>query len=209
MSKTKDRKYPGCLPIFEQQAETCAAHFRRQESKCDVFSSARIDDFTDFACTVTVVEGGEEKTLGTKDAATGENYDEARARLKTERRKREAAWPKCEAAQARHRAAMSKQATCIANTGDPGACVKRHGPEVGSAFQETGHFCCSPVRFDFECDAYEEARRTIQVKQTAPGGVRPAGGGLSEPARRPERLQAGMKPTLRRRPSRDYSMMAR
>ena len=62
VSNTLDRKYPGCLPIFRQQAGVCATHFRRQTSKCDVFGSARIDDFTGFACTVTksvVEEGGE------------------------------------------------------------------------------------------------------------------------------------------------------
>ncbi len=62
VSNTLDRKYPGCLPIFRQQAGICVTHFRRQTSKCDVFGSARIDDFTGFACTVTktvVEEGGE------------------------------------------------------------------------------------------------------------------------------------------------------
>ena len=27
VSNTHDRKYPGCLPIFERQAEVCVAHF--------------------------------------------------------------------------------------------------------------------------------------------------------------------------------------
>ena len=66
-SNTKDRKYPGCLPIFRQQAGVCVTHFRRQTSKCDVFGSARIDDFTGFGCTVTatVVEEGGEPERGT------------------------------------------------------------------------------------------------------------------------------------------------
>ena len=62
VSNTEDRKYPGCLPIFRQQAGVCVAHFRRQTSKCEVFGSARIDDFTGFSCEVTktvVEEGGE------------------------------------------------------------------------------------------------------------------------------------------------------
>ena len=62
VSNTLDRKYPGCLPIFRQQAGVCVTHFRRQTSKCDVFGSARIDDFTGFSCTVTatvVEEGGD------------------------------------------------------------------------------------------------------------------------------------------------------
>ena len=60
-SNTKDRKYPGCLPIFEQQAEICVAHFRRQDGKCELQGSVRITDFTGFSCTATataVEEGG-------------------------------------------------------------------------------------------------------------------------------------------------------
>ena len=62
VSNTLDRKYPGCLPIFERQAEICVAHFRRQAGACEIQGSARITDFTGFACTVTatvVEEGGE------------------------------------------------------------------------------------------------------------------------------------------------------
>ena len=62
VSKTLDRKYPGCLPIFRQQAEICVAHFRVHEVSCKVQGSGRITDFTGFACTVTatvVEEGGE------------------------------------------------------------------------------------------------------------------------------------------------------
>ena len=62
VSNTLDRKYPGCLPIFEQQASICVAHFRRQAGACEIQGSARITDFTGFACTVTatvVEEGGE------------------------------------------------------------------------------------------------------------------------------------------------------
>ena len=67
VSNTEDRKYPGCLPIFRQQAGACVAHFRRQTSKCEVHGSARIDDFTGFRCTVTatVVEEGDEPERGT------------------------------------------------------------------------------------------------------------------------------------------------
>ena len=63
-SNTKDRKYPGCLPLFERQAEVCAAHFRRQESKCNLSGSVRITDFTGFVCEVTktgVEDGRDEK----------------------------------------------------------------------------------------------------------------------------------------------------
>ena len=74
VSNTKDRKYPGCLPIFEQQAETCVAHFRRQAGQCEIQGSARITDFTGFACTVTatVVEGSEQKAVG-EAAKTGKS----------------------------------------------------------------------------------------------------------------------------------------
>ncbi|MCY4397320.1 MAG: hypothetical protein OXC10_19525 [Rhodospirillaceae bacterium] len=73
VSNTLDRKYPGCLPIFRQQAGICVAHFRRQTSKCDVHGSARIDDFTGFACTVTatVVEEGGEPERGADIAPMG------------------------------------------------------------------------------------------------------------------------------------------
>ena len=61
-SNTKNRKYPGCLPIFRQQAQSCVAHFRYQMGKCDGSGAARITDFTGFSCVVTatgVEEGGE------------------------------------------------------------------------------------------------------------------------------------------------------
>ena len=61
-SNTKNREHAGCLPIFRQQAESCAVHFRHQMSKCELSGPARITDFTGFGCTVTktvVEEGGE------------------------------------------------------------------------------------------------------------------------------------------------------
>ena len=63
---TKDRQYPGCLPIFEEQARSCVDHFRSEAYKCDGSGSARIEDFGDFGCTVTeaVVEK-EGETAGT------------------------------------------------------------------------------------------------------------------------------------------------
>ena len=60
-SNTKNRKHPGCLPIFRQQAQSCVVHFRHQTSKCDLSGAARITDFTGFGCTATatvVEEGG-------------------------------------------------------------------------------------------------------------------------------------------------------
>ena len=80
-SNTENRKYPGCLPIFEQQAETCVAHFRRQTGKCGLSGPARIDDFTGFACEVTatvVQEGG--RTDGAPGIAPADRLMQARAR---------------------------------------------------------------------------------------------------------------------------------
>ena len=57
VSNTEDRKYPGCLPVFEEQALSCVDHFRGEAYKCDSTGSARIEDFTGFACVVTEVVG--------------------------------------------------------------------------------------------------------------------------------------------------------
>ncbi len=53
----ENRKYARCLPVFAWQAESCAAHFRRQAGKCEGRGPARIDGFARFGCTV---EAGEE-----------------------------------------------------------------------------------------------------------------------------------------------------
>ncbi len=55
----ENRKHARCLPVFEWQAESCAAHFHRQAGKCDGRGPARIDGFTRFGCTVAA-EAGEE-----------------------------------------------------------------------------------------------------------------------------------------------------
>lgn len=34
LSPDDNRKYPQCLPVFQQQARACAAHFRREMNKC-------------------------------------------------------------------------------------------------------------------------------------------------------------------------------
>ena len=39
ISNTRDREYAGCLPIFEQQAKLCAAHFRDERPKCNAGGS--------------------------------------------------------------------------------------------------------------------------------------------------------------------------
>ena len=72
ISNTEDRNYPGCLPIFREQARVCADHFRSEGYKCEGSGPARIEDFTGFSCTVaeTVVEeGGEGETWEADGAA--------------------------------------------------------------------------------------------------------------------------------------------
>ena len=111
VSNTLDRKYPGCLPIFRQQAGVCVTHFRRQTSKCDVFGSARIDDFTGFGCTVTatvVEEGGEPER--TEPESGTESRDPASQR----RDSAVGPSPKC--------AGMSKGAECWHKLTDPPNC---------------------------------------------------------------------------------------
>ncbi len=54
-----NREYASCLPVFEWQAESCAAHFRRQAGKCEGRGPARIDGFARFGCTVAAKAGEE------------------------------------------------------------------------------------------------------------------------------------------------------
>ena len=46
-SNTKDRTYAGCLPIFERQAEECAAFFRAEKAKCDAGGTEAPDPWAD------------------------------------------------------------------------------------------------------------------------------------------------------------------
>lgn len=55
----ENREYARCLPVFEWQAESCAAHFRRQAGKCDGRGPVRIDGFARFGCTVAATAGEE------------------------------------------------------------------------------------------------------------------------------------------------------
>ncbi len=77
VSNTNDRKYPGCLPIFQQQAGVCADHFRSEAYKCQGAGSVRIEDFTGFACTVTatVVEEDGEPKRDEPERGTGNGPD--------------------------------------------------------------------------------------------------------------------------------------
>ena len=68
MSNTEDREYAGCLPIFEQQAKLCAAHFRNERLKCNAGG-------TDAA----TPEAGE-AAGGDRPAETGAPRDEALTR---------------------------------------------------------------------------------------------------------------------------------
>ena len=33
--RSRDKRYPGCLPIFEEQAKACVAFYHREKAKCD------------------------------------------------------------------------------------------------------------------------------------------------------------------------------
>ena len=55
----ENREHARCRPVFEWQAESCAAHFRRQARKCDGTGPARIEGFTRFGCTVAAKAAGE------------------------------------------------------------------------------------------------------------------------------------------------------
>ncbi len=79
ISNTLNREYPECLPIFTEQSQWCADHFRNQTFKCDGSGEVRIDGFTDFACTVTVVEEGEEPE-DTPGIAPADRWMQARTR---------------------------------------------------------------------------------------------------------------------------------
>ena len=72
LSPGDNRKYPDCLPIFRSQAAECAAHFRRQRSKCDGERDINIAGFTGFGCEVTAtgVEEGDEPGRGPGIAPT-------------------------------------------------------------------------------------------------------------------------------------------
>ena len=111
VSNTEDRKYPGCLPIFRQQAGVCADHFRSEAHKCQGAGSVRIADFTGFACTVTatVVEEGDEPERREPEGGTG-----AREPAQQDRRPAASLSPKC--------AGMGKGATCWQELADKPGC---------------------------------------------------------------------------------------
>ncbi len=72
ISNTENRKFPGCLPLFREQSQVCADHFRSEAYKCEGSGSARIEDFTGFGCTVTqtvVEENDSDGTWGPADGA--------------------------------------------------------------------------------------------------------------------------------------------
>ena len=44
--RSRDKRYPGCLPIFEEQAKACVAFYHREKAKCDAWGpgAARAGD---------------------------------------------------------------------------------------------------------------------------------------------------------------------
>ena len=97
----ENRKYARCLPVFEWQAESCAAHFRRQARKCDGRGPARIDGFTRFGCTVAAEATVESSEPAVTPAPQGR--DPAAALL-----------PKC--------VGMSQGAACWQELAEPQGC---------------------------------------------------------------------------------------
>ena len=106
VSNTLDRKYPGCLPIFRDQSQGCADHFRSEAYKCQGSGPVRIEDFTGFACTVTetVIEEEDEPERGTENSPM-ESQDHGPAASPS---------PKC--------AGMSEGAECWLELADKPGC---------------------------------------------------------------------------------------
>ena len=125
VSNTLDRKYPGCLPIFEQQASICVAHFRRQAGACEIQGSARITDFTGFACTVTptvVEEGG--KTEQAPGIAPADRMMQARTRTNVR------SGPGTDHA----RVGLLEAGEEVHVTGEAGEWLRIEGPDGSTAF---------------------------------------------------------------------------
>ena len=101
---TENRKHARCLPVFGWQAESCAAHFRRQAGKCDGQGPARIDGFTRFGCTVAAEAAVESSEPA---VAPGDRAIQARDPAA-------ALSPKC--------VAMSPGAACWQELSDPQGC---------------------------------------------------------------------------------------
>lgn len=76
-SDAENRQHARCLPVFEWQAESCAAHFQRQAGKCDGKGPAHIDGFARFGCTVAA-EAADES--GAPAVTPADRVMQARAR---------------------------------------------------------------------------------------------------------------------------------
>ena len=64
-----NRDYARCLPVFEWQAESCVAHFRRLAGQCDGEGPAHIDSFTRFGCVVAAASEDSEPAVTPADRA--------------------------------------------------------------------------------------------------------------------------------------------
>ena len=125
VSNTEDQKYPGCLPIFRDQARTCADHFRSEAYKCQGSGSTRIEDFTGFACTVAarVVEQGEGQD-GEPGVAPADRWMQARTRTNIR------AGPGTDHA----RVGLLEAGEKVHVTGEAGDWLRIEAPGGGSAF---------------------------------------------------------------------------
>ncbi len=179
VSNTEDRKYPGCLPIFEEQAMSCVDHFRSEAYKCDGAGSARIEDFTGFSCTVTetvLEEDDQTDTVEEEDQAdTVEvpNAPENAADASEEEDRRNeaalaAAWRKCEAIGTRWDSLNEERWACVdRETVDSRGeamrkCAAQYEQTMRSTLQEGLNSCCGPVpgsssadHRDINCDYWK------------------------------------------------------
>ena len=123
ISNTLNRKYPGCLPIFSDQARACADHFRSEAYKCRGSGPARIGDFTGFSCTVTAsaVEDGSGPEPG---IAPADRMMQARTRTNVR------SGPGTEHA----RIGLLEAGEEVRVTGEAGEWLRIEGPDGSTAF---------------------------------------------------------------------------
>ena len=114
----ENRKYARCLPVFEWQAESCAAHFRRQAGACEGRGPARIEGFTRFGCTVAA-KADEETAVAPADRAM-----QARARADI----------RSGPGTGHARIGVLEAGREVRVTGEAGAWLRIEAPDVGVAF---------------------------------------------------------------------------
>lgn len=179
VSNTENRKYLGCLPIFEKQAMSCVDHFRSEAYKCDGSGSARIDDFTGFSCTVTEtildeddqVESGQAPEAP-ENGVSGTEDESARNKAALA-----AAWQQCLAVEKHLDSVNEERHACekerwarneqeggtIDYGGAKRVCFLQYEQTMRSIVQDGLASCCGPVpgssaadHRDINCDHWTE-----------------------------------------------------